>query len=242
VRIALAIVLCCLGPACKKKAPEPAAPSCAAAFAGIEKLKLDELLAQPDDPPELKALQRELIVSARKVVTESCEDDRWTGAVRTCLVDARDVNAVSRCLHELSKEQLDNMTVAMSRLNVDEDLIAHMRAEQERDRAATAAAPAATTAEAPEVEGVHLDWSGAIDDGKHERWPVEEGRYRLTISTEQDALAVKWLGPDCGTATQLRSFSTECRVTQPGELFVENPTGGSSTDAVHATLRLTRLR
>lgn len=92
--------------ACKRSSS--AEPPCAAVGAKFLALAKDALggsplAAQPDDTLRRAVLDQ--LPAMRDSIVTACTESRWSGAVRTCLVEANDHVAFEACEAQLDDEQ-----------------------------------------------------------------------------------------------------------------------------------------
>lgn len=118
-RLALVVLLGCGGSSAKPVSntpPPPAAPpapTCGRAVGRvIDVVIADQKATNPDRGDA--TFKSHLIEGMREAMVESCDGDKWSVELRTCLDTAVTVEASDACKQYLTKEQEDAMTKRMT--------------------------------------------------------------------------------------------------------------------------------
>lgn len=99
-RHAVTVLLVALG-ACRGG---EGAPACAAVANNFALLATKDLEGSTADADMRRAV-REQLPAMRDALDHACADSAWSGAVRTCLYDAKDARAFQTCEAQLTEAQ-----------------------------------------------------------------------------------------------------------------------------------------
>lgn len=63
-----------------------------------------------------------------------------------------------------------------------------------------------------------------IPEGVQIAYKLPAGNYSAQITASNNGVAIEWVGGTCPSASETKSYSQACQLTQAGQLVVSNPT------------------
>ena len=86
-----------------------------------------------------------------------------------------------------------------------------------------------------------VDQFVTLKDGESHIFKLNQGTYRLELTSSGDSVDVDWIGSDCAGKHRVSSCSQTCTFEKTGQLVVKNPTVFATGPSATVTIKVVKL-